>query len=173
MDALTPEWVILGKFGRPQGIKGFIRVNSFAEPPENILNYPEWFINPEGKTWQPIKRLNERVTGQHVLAQIEGYPSRESLFALTNAEIAIPKACLPALNEGEFYWEELAGMRVTHTSGVAMGIVKEILATGANDVLVVVDEQNKRRLIPYLLDDVIQQINKESREITVDWDLDF
>jgi 16S rRNA processing protein RimM len=63
-------------------------------------------------------------------------------------------------------------MRVIHETGVALGMVDSVLGTGANDVLVVVDNE-KRRLIPYLLDEVIQDINKDSREITVCWDLDF
>ncbi|MDX2346918.1 MAG: ribosome maturation factor RimM [Legionella sp.] len=174
MDVLESEWVIVGKFGRPQGIKGLIRVISFTEPSDNILQYPDWFIQKQGGTWQAVKRLDERVTPKHVLAQINGYTSREAIAELTNLEIAIPADTLPTLDQGEYYWSELKGMRVIHQTGVIMGVVDSVLETGANDVLVVVDETHqKRRLIPYLLGDVIQDINKNSREITVCWDLDF
>jgi 16S rRNA processing protein RimM len=177
MDVCTPEWVIVGKFGRPQGIKGLIRVISFTAPSDNILQYPDWFIPKQGSTWQPVKRLDERMTPQHILAEIDGYTSREAVSLLTNTEIAVPGEVLPVLDAEEHYWHELIGMRVMHHTGVLMGTVDSILETGANDVLVVVDADNKhetkRRLIPYLLDDVIQQIDKKSREITVCWDLDF
>ena len=173
MDVLAPEWVIVGKFGRPQGIKGLIRVISFTEPRDNILQYPDWSIQKQGKAWHTVKRLDERLTPQHVLAQIEGYTSREAVSLLTNLEIAVPKETLPTLNTGDYYWHELVGMRVTHETGTTLGTVDSVFETGSNDVLVVIDENKKRRLIPYLLDDVIQKINKNSREITVCWDLDF
>ncbi|MCH9755657.1 MAG: ribosome maturation factor RimM [Gammaproteobacteria bacterium] len=172
MDVLTPEWVVVGKFGRPQGIKGLVRITSFTEPRDNILQYPDWSIQMPGAVWQRVTRLEERITPQHILAQIEGYTSREAVSALTNIEIAVPKETLPALNAGEYYWHELIGMRVIHNNGTTLGMVDSVLETGSNDVLVVVDNK-KRRLIPYLLDDVIQKINKDSREITVCWDVDF
>ncbi len=172
MSVVTPEWVVVGKFGRPQGIKGFIRVISFTEPRDNILQYPDWSIQKQRTSWESIKRLDERVMPQHMLVQVDGYPSREAVSLLTNVEIAVLKNILPALDAGEFYWHELTGMRVIHESGAVLGIVDSLFATGSNDVLVVMDD-NKKRLIPYLLDDVILEINESNREITVRWDLDF
>jgi 16S rRNA processing protein RimM len=183
MDVRTPEWVIVGKFGRPQGLKGLIRVISFTAPSDNILQYPDWSIQKKGTIWQPVKRLDERVTPQRILTQIDGYTTREAISELTNVEIAVPGQALPPLNAETYYWHELIGMRVIHHTGVSMGIVDSVMETGSNDVLVVIHspdnvdghdaQPSKRRLIPYLLDDVIQKINKQSREITVCWDLDF
>jgi 16S rRNA processing protein RimM len=174
MDVLEPEWVIVGKFGRPQGIKGFVRVISFTEPSDNILQYPDWFIQKKDNTWQHVKRLDTQVSPKYLCVQIDGYPSREAIAELTHASIAVPASALPQLSADEYYWHELIGMQVKHHTGIVMGEVDSILKTGANDVLVVIDNQHqKRRLIPYLLDDVIQSINKNSREITVCWDLDF
>ncbi|MDF1678270.1 MAG: ribosome maturation factor RimM [Legionellaceae bacterium] len=172
MSVVTPGWVVVGKFGRPQGIKGSIRVISFTEPRDNILQYPDWFIQKQPASWESIKRSEERVTPQHMLVQVDGYPSREAVSQLTNVAIAVPKDMLPALDVGEFYWHELAGMRVIHESGTVLGIVDSLFATGSNDVMVVIDN-NKKRLIPYLPDDVILEVNKSNREITVRWDLDF
>jgi 16S rRNA processing protein RimM len=173
MSVTTPEWVVVGKFGRAQGIKGLVRVVSFTEPRDNILQYPEWFIRKPKATWQAIKRLTEQMTPQYVFAQIEGYNSREEVSLLTNLEIAVPREVLANLDSGEHYWHDLIGMRVIHEAGVDIGVVDSILATGSNDVLVVIDKNKKRRLIPYLLDEVIQTIDRKNREITVCWDLDF
>ena len=48
------DWVIVGRFGRPHGIKGFVSVYSFTEPNDNILSYSDWhvFLNSQ---WQAIK----------------------------------------------------------------------------------------------------------------------
>lgn len=164
--------VILGKLGRPQGIQGLVRVTSFTSPRENILQYADWSIHING-AWHKIERSAQQVTPQHVLVKLKGYPTREAVAELTHAEIAVPKTALPALDEGEYYWHDLVGMQVKNDAGIMLGMVDSILETGSNDVLVVVDEYKKRRLIPYLLDDVVQAINPEDREITVCWDADF
>jgi 16S rRNA processing protein RimM len=172
--AIESEWIIIGKFGRPQGIKGLVRVISFTEPRDNILQYPDWFIQKQGSAWQKIDRLDERVNPQHILAQIDGYATREAISQLTNIDIAVQKTTLPELNTGEYYWHELIGMRVIHNTGAILGIVDSILDTGANDVLVIIDkENNKKHLVPYILNDVVQNISKTNREMTVCWDLDF
>ena len=50
----STDWVVVGRFGRAHGIKGFITVHSFTEPRDNILRYTDWhvYIN---KQWQPLK----------------------------------------------------------------------------------------------------------------------
>lgn len=170
MVELALERVVIGKFGRPQGIKGLVRVISFTEPRENILSYPDWSMQLRG-VWHDVKRTHDDITPQHLITRIEGYTTREHVAELTNASIAVPKATLPSLEIGEFYWHQLVGMQVVHEQGQVLGTVESVFATGSNDVLVVVGE--KRRLIPYLLNDVIQEINPDSRMITVCWDLDF
>jgi len=170
MVLLARERVVVGKFGRPQGIKGLVRVISCTEPRENVLDYSIWSIQLRG-VWHDVKHSDDDITPQHVLTRIEGYATREKVGELTNAPIAVPKAALPSLEQGEFYWHQLVGMQVIHEQGQLLGTVESVFATGSNDVLVVVGE--KRRLIPYLLGDVIQDINKDRSTITVCWDLDF
>lgn len=170
MVELALERVVVGKFGRPQGIKGLVRVISFTEPRENILRYSDWSIQLRG-VWHDVKHIHDDITPQHLLTRIEGYTTREQVAELTNATIAVPKKALPSLKPGEFYWHQLVGMQVLHEQGQVLGTVESIFATGSNDVLVVVGE--KKRLIPYLLDDVIQKIDTDLCIITVCWDLDF
>ena len=164
------EWLVVGRFGRPHGIKGFITVVSFTEPRENILNYTNWHVSINNQ-WQPLNLVNTTVNNKFILAQVEGYTVREDVARLTNHEIAIKREQLPTLSPDEYYWHELVGMTVVTQEGVALGSVSEIIETGSNDVLVVMGEQ--RYLIPFLPDDVILQINSSQRLITVDWDPDF
>jgi len=170
MVELAIERIVVGKFGRPQGIKGLVRVISCTEPRENVLDYPNWSMQLRG-VWHDVKHSQDNITPQHIVTHIEGYTTREQVAELTNATIAVPKEALPSLKSGEFYWHQLVGMSVVHEQGQVLGTVESIFATGSNDVLVVVGE--KRRLIPYLMDDVIQKIDTDSGVITVCWDVDF
>lgn len=163
------DWVIIGRFGRPHGIKGLISVYSFTEPTDNILAYLPWHakINQQ---WQPITCLQSEITPKFILVQIEGYREREQVACLTNCEIAVPRTRLPPLSAGEYYWHQLIGLQVITMMGQQLGQITEILPTGANDVLVVQGEQ--RHLIPYVLDVVIKQVDIEQQQLIVDWDID-
>lgn len=169
-NQIDSNWVVVGRFGRVHGIKGLISVVSFTEPRENILNYADWHIKKQGQ-WQSIKHTDDEVTEKHVLTKIAGYASREDVANLTNLDIAIRKEELPKLNVDEYYWHDLIGMTVVHKNGTVFGRVHEMIATGSNDVFIVQGEQ--RYLIPYLIDDVVINIDKENRVITVNWDLDY
>lgn len=164
------SWIVVGRFGRPHGIKGFVSVHSFTEPRDNILRYTDWhaFIN---HNWQPIKLLRIEVQSKSIVALVEGYPDREIAAHLTNIDIAVQRAQLEELDSGEYYWHQLIGMDVVNSKGDPFGKVIEIIPTGSNDVLVVQGE--KRHLIPYLPGQFILDINSQQKLITVDWDLDF
>ncbi len=164
------SWVVIGRFGRPHGIKGFVTVHSFTEPRDNILGYTDWhvFLNNQ---WQPVNLLCVETHSKAIIALVEGYPERELVARLTNAEIAVQHDQLAKLDPGEYYWHQLIDMKVVNQKGESFGKVIEIMPTGANDVLVVQGE--KRHLIPYLPGQFIIDIDNSQRIITVDWDLDF
>lgn len=164
------NWVVIGRFGRPHGIKGFVTVHSFTDPRDNILRYTDWhaFIN---NLWQPIKLLSVETHSKAIIALVEGYPEREQVTRLTNIEIAVQQEQLAELEPGEYYWHQLIGMNVINQKGESFGKVIEIMPTGANDVLVVQGE--KKHLIPYLPGQFVIDINNNQQVITVDWDMDF
>ncbi len=164
------DWVIVGRFGRTHGIKGFITVISFTDPIDNILNYDNWHVRTKNQ-WQPLKLLKIEINNKFILTQVEGYPEREQVACLTNLDIAIKRSQLPRLPPGEYYWDQLVGMNVLTKHGTELGIVNDIFATGSNDVLVV--KGDKRYLIPYLVPEVIMNVDIAQNEIQVDWDADF
>ena len=166
----STDWVVVGRFGRPHGVKGYITVNSFTEPRENILQYTNWHIHQDN-IWLPLTLRDSLVNIKHVLVKVENYCEREEVAALTNREIAIHSKQLPELAAGEYYWHQLLGMQVVTTSGHVLGEVKEILATGAHDVLVI--QGSRRHLVPYVLGKFVISINDDSHQIIVEWDEDY
>jgi len=85
---------------------------------------------------------------------------------------------MPTLSPGEYYWA-VEGMQVRTVDGIDVGVVARLFETGANDVLVVTDQREghagkgKEVLVPWLVPDVVTEVDKENRMITVDWDPDF
>ncbi|MBN9230678.1 MAG: 16S rRNA processing protein RimM [Legionella sp. 40-6] len=163
-------WIVVGRFGRPHGVKGFVTVHSFTEPRDNILQYEDWYIFLNNQ-WQSIKLSDIELLNKSIIAKVQGFPEREMVAQLTNIDIGIPQEKLENLQAGEYYWHQLIGLDVVNLSGEKLGQVAELIATGSNDVLVVTGK--KRCLIPYLPERYVLEINLEQQKIVVDWDADF
>ena len=60
----------------------------------------------------------------------------------------IPREEAQDLEEDEYYIADLIGMKVVTEDGTSVGILKDVMETGANDVYVVQDAQGKELLLP-------------------------
>lgn len=152
------------------GVRGWVKVYSYTRPRDNILQYSPWLVKLNGK-WRSIEVAEGRVHGKGVVVRLQDYQDRIAATELLGSDIALKREQLPELPENEYYWSDLEGMEVRTSSGQSLGSVDYLLETGANDVLVVKGE--RERLIPYLRDDVIVDIDMQANVITVDWDPDF
>ncbi len=176
MGSEQQERVTMGRIGRLYGIKGWVKLNSFTEPKENILHYRHLLALIDGQ-WQAIEMDECKVHGKGLIAHFAGVDDPDDAKRLTGVELAIHADELPALNAEDFYWHELYGMQVQTVSGVLLGTVAKLLETGANDVLVVQPTKgsvdSRERLIPYLPGRVVTQVSRELRRIEVDWEADY
>lgn len=170
--------VTLGRIVGVFGIKGWLKIRSYARPADGILGYKRWLISTEGK-WRRVVLLDGRSHGKGIVASLKGYVDRDQAAALVGAEVGVAMAELPSLQEGEYYWAQLKGLRVRDLAGIDLGTVSHLLETGANDVLVVVptptddnDKSGSDRLIPYT-PEVISDVDLDAGVIVVDWDRQF
>ncbi|MGH8035666.1 MAG: ribosome maturation factor RimM [Lysobacterales bacterium] len=86
-------------------------------------------------------------------------------------EIRVFRDQLPALPRDRYYWTDLVGLKVVNQQGRELGLIKTLLATGANDVMVVCGE--RERLIPFIRERFVKQVDLQLRTVKVDWDADF
>lgn len=167
--------VVMGRIGAPWGVKGWVKVYSFADSPENLLDYETFLIERPGGL-QKIELEELKPHGQGFVAHIKGCDVREQTGAYTGCELLIPKSELPALEEG-YYWYQLEGLRVINLQDEVLGKVHHLMETGANDVLVVRgDEQSidkEERLLPYVEGQVVKAVDLEQGVIKVDWEKDY
>lgn len=181
--SVDEELLALGRITSPHGIKGWVKISSQTEPAENIFDYQPWLmITRQGaqKVIETIDVLNWRKQGKSFIAQLKQLDDRNGAEALCPVDIYIPKRDLPKLAAGDYYWHQLEGCQVVshhQESMLSLGVVKNMMSTGANDVLVVKPSDDsiddRERLIPYVLDQFVKSIDIDERLITVDWDPDF
>ncbi len=168
---LADDFISIGEITSVFGIKGWVKVHSFTEPRENILNYSPWFLK-KGSEVQEVKLLNGKRQGKTIVASLDGVSDRDVAASYSGWDIQIKQSQLPKPESGEYYWADLIGLQVETDQGVLLGKVDYLIETGANDVLVVQDGETER-LIPFLQDQVIKKIDLESRQMVVDWDPGF
>ncbi len=164
------ERVILGKIAGVYGVRGWVKVFSETKPKENIFDYLPWQIKLNGE-WRTVKLIQGKTHGKGLVVHLESYDDRDQAKSLVGAEIAIFRHQLPQAEEGEYYWSDLIGLKVTTLDGKALGKVDHLFETGANDVLVVKGE--REHLIPFVQGQFIHQVDLETGQIRVDWDSEF
>lgn len=176
-----PEPIVsIGQFGKPFGVKGWIKVHSFTNPVHNLLDYlPSCLIRPlptphaQGeKKWAPLALENAKLHQEQIILKIKGIDTPEAVQSYTHWHLGIPQALLPPLKPGEYYWYQLIGLTVYTTHSQCLGVITGLFSTGANDVLEVEQEGTKKRLIP-CVPQVLLRVDLEAQRVTVDWDAEF
>lgn len=164
-------FVTLGRISGAYGVKGWVKVYSETSPRENILAYAPWDLVRSGRR-QRVDVVTGRPQGRILVARLEGCDDRNAAEALVGAEIQVPRSRLPGdLAEGEYYWADLVGLRVETLEGVELGRIARLFETGANDVIVV--EGERERLLPYIWQQVVREVDLAAGVMLVDWDPDF
>ncbi len=167
--------IVLGKIVEPHGVGGWVRVHPFADDMAAWGKLTQWWLSlDDGATdeaWKPRKLTQARVASGKLLAKLDGVDDRTGAEALKGWFVAAPREALPEPAADEYYWDDLVGLSVSNLQGEALGTVTEMIATGANDVMVVVGGETKR-LIPFL-GHVIQKVDVAGRTVVVDWGADW
>lgn len=177
MTPLKPEdYVVLGKISSVYGIKGWVKVYSYTEPMDRILEYGNWTLKKANQLIL-VEVDKGRSHGKGMVAHLKGVDDRDVAQQYSGYDICVPQDRLPELPEGEYYWYELEGLAVVTTKDVRLGKVDYMMSAGtSNDVLVVKGDQQsvdrRERLIPYV-DQFVLDVSLEAGRVLVDWDPEF
>jgi 16S rRNA processing protein RimM len=159
--------VVIGTISGLYGVKGWVKVYSYTDPKENILHYTPWLING-----QPVELEAGKPQGKGIIAKLVGIDDRDQAVTLLQTDICVLRKKLPVLPMDEFYWSDLIGLKVINEESIDFGCISQMLETGANDVIVV-KNQDVERLIPFVWEEIVEQIDLEKREMRVRWPADF
>lgn len=164
------QQINIGRISGVFGVKGWLKVFSFTDSRENILNYSPWLLKKDSET-RLVAVIDGKLQGKAVVAQLDGINDRDQAASLMGWDIFITPEQLPKAAKGEYYWSDLIGLKVETNLGVQLGVVDCLLETGANDVLLVKGE--RERVIPFLQGQTIINIDLDAGRMVVDWDPEF
>ena len=167
----SKEWLELGRIGAPYGIKGWVHVQSFTNPPGKLLKYRDWMLAGPGASVAPagaVKVLEGRAQGSGFVARLEGIEDRDRAALLQGSMINVARSALPKLRRREFYQADLIGLAVANLEGVALGAVSHFVETPGGDVMVVKGAAGEEHWVPANKAH-LAKVDLEAGQVVVDW----
>ncbi len=161
--------VVLGRISGVFGVRGWVKIYSYTEPREAVLQYKDWLLSKKDG-WQPVTVAEGKRHGKTVIARIDGIDDRDEAAGHIGRDIGVPREALPKVDDGQYYWSDLEGLLVVRMDGAELGRVAYLLETGANDVMVIEGEQEL--LVPFVKGEVVIDVDLDEGLIRVDWEWD-
>lgn len=166
------EMILVGYITKPIGLAGEVRVKALAGLVECLERERRIHTRTRSARGQGLTRIltvtRVRTASDTLALTFREVTDRTGADGLRGAELLVPRDSLPELDdEDAFYEADLLGCRVVNADGKAIGLLEEIIETGANDIYRVMDGETET-LIP-AVKGVVREIDIEGGIITVDW----
>jgi 16S rRNA processing protein RimM len=158
-----PLFLAVGFLRRPHGVDGEILMDVLTDFPERLSRNKLVYV---GEEHEPFRIEHLRPQDQALLVTFSGIEDADRAALLRNQQVYVQADSLPELPEGTYYHHQLIGLGVVDNNGQSLGILTEILETGANDVYVVVSAEGTETLLPAIAS-VILGVDRERREMRV------
>ncbi len=162
-QAGEPDYLAVGFLRRPHGVHGEILMTVYTDFPERLQPGVQLYV---GEARQAMTLKSVRGHHRGLLVRFEEAANVEEAGRLRNTWVFVRTADRPPLPEGEYYFHQLLGLMVCLPDGRVLGTVSEILETGANEVLIVHNEEGAEFLIPFI-DAVVQTVDLPQRRLHI------
>ena len=165
--AQNPKYLVIGQITKPHGVRGELRVDVTTDLPERYHQLETVLIaKNERQTPQEMVVDSVRFHQEKALIKFVGYNYRDQVEGFRKWLVLIPTEEAIPLEDGEFFYYQLIGMEMVTDEGEPVGVVKEIIQTGANDVFVVSHREKGELLIPDT-EEVVTNVDADLRTITI------
>ena len=182
---LPADAIQVGRIADAWGLKGWFKVLPHSADPEALFSSKRWYLQPteRGKPafdGTQLMRIREaKVHSDTIVAVAHEMEDRDIAQALKGSRIFIPRSSFPTPELDSYYWVDLMGLNVVNREGIVLGVVKDLLSTGPQTVLVIeYDEtveglqKTQERMIPFV-SHYVDDVNLSEKRITVDWQPDY
>ena len=160
----------MGRILAPFGIKGWVKVETYSDSPENLAHRRSWWL-VRGGEWVETGVAGTKVQGRRLIARIEGCETPEAAVAYRGCEVAVTRESLPPTQKNEFYQADLIGLEVRNMNDERLGTVAGLFSNGAHEVMRGTGAEGER-LLPFI-DPVVREVDMGAGRILVDWGKDW
>lgn len=170
MSGTDPALIEIGVVGAPFGVRGWVKLRSFTDPPEALLAHEPLRLALAGG-WRGMRIEEHGRSGGQLTVKFAGVADRTAAEALRGARIAVARVQLPAAGQREYYRADLIGFDVVTTAGTPLGKVRHFVETPAHALMVVGEAARPGH--EYWVPAVprhLRRVELEARRVVVDWD---
>ncbi|GAA1927898.1 ribosome maturation factor RimM [Nocardioides marmoribigeumensis] len=168
---MEPGQVVVARIGRPHGIRGEVSLELRTDEPERRLA-PGAVVRlqaPRGAAPGPSTLTVERTRWhqERLLATFAGVSDRTAAEGLRNGLLSVEVTPEERPEDPEeFYDHQLVGLAVQPLEGERVGVVAEVLHSGAQDVLVVRRDDGREAMVPFV-SALVPEVDLTAGTITV------
>ena len=149
------ELLIVGEIVGSHGLRGQVKMYATTNRIDHFLRTVRTvFVGPK-QTPYILRAAGEHKPGV-LLLTLEGVTTRNDADDLRGAIVSIHEKDAAPLDADEYFHHELYNLAVVTQAGEPIGTVREVLETGANDVLVVTRSGQPDALIPMVRDVIVE-----------------
>jgi 16S rRNA processing protein RimM len=156
----------IGVVGAPFGVRGWVKLRSFTDPPDRLLEHRNLKLRLGG-AWRCYSVEASGRTGAQLRVKLTGVEDRDGAQALRGAQVAVSRRELPPRASKEYYRADLIGCEVVNLKGIRLGVVQHFVEVPAHALMVVRGE--REHWVPAVPEHV-RRVDLEARRIIVDWD---
>lgn len=189
-SSLPDDAIEVGRILDAWGVKGWVKILSHSTDPEALFSAKSWFLQAPDVKFRPgftafsgtvSLGVDEAKTHSgSMVAKFSGVDDRNAAEALRGCRIFLPRSSFPAASKDEYYWVDLIGLNVVNREDVALGLVRDLMATGPHSVLCVEYTSHQEdgtsstaeRMIPFV-SAYVDAVDIANKRITVDWQPDY
>jgi 16S rRNA processing protein RimM len=153
--------VEVGRLGAAHGVRGWLRVQSFTDPPHRLFEWQHWIVGD-----REVRVLESRPQGDGWIALLEGVVERDAASRLTGQMVSIGREQLPPAQGREHYRDDLLGFEAKNLEGALLGVVDHFVDTPGNAVMVI--KGVKEHWVP-VTKQHLRSVDKDARLLVVDW----
>jgi 16S rRNA processing protein RimM len=165
-----PRRIEVGRLGAAHGVRGWLRVQSFTDPPQRLFEWPRWLLQNESGATREVTVVESRPQGNGWIAKLAGIEERDAASRLAGQMVLVAREELPPTQGREFYRADLLGFEVRNVEGAVLGVVDHFVDTPGNPVMVI---RGVREYLVPVTAQHLRQIAASERMLIVDWPEDF
>jgi 16S rRNA processing protein RimM len=160
--------VVIGKIIGTYGNRGMVKIFPLTDFPERFLKMSKMTLENDGN----IREYTVSQAKKHqkyIVVKYDQVTDMTMAETLKGSLIKISKDELMPLPEGSFYIFDIIGLEVYSVDGEFIGVVEDVLQTGANDVYVINNKEKKEQkplLIP-ALKEVVKEIDIKGGKMVI------
>lgn len=162
--------VLMGRILGPYGVKGWLKIQPYSDRVDALSAYSSWWLQRDER-WVQSEVSECKRHGDHLVARLAGCETREQAFVYRGAQVALPRAVLPATPPGEYYQSDLLGFQLRNREDAVIGTLVEFLDNAVHPIMRV-DSPRGETLVPFI-PSVVDGVDVDAKLVWVDWGVDW